>query len=71
MSKLLWNSTISMKGARFGSADIKNMYLDTPLDRYEDMKMLLSLFPQDIIEHYELLNKAINDYVCMEIHNGM
>jgi hypothetical protein len=31
-SKLLWNSTISNKGARFASADIKNMYLKTPLD---------------------------------------
>jgi hypothetical protein len=31
-SKLLWNSMISTKDARFASADIKNMYLDTPLD---------------------------------------
>ncbi len=50
-SKILWYSTISTKGARFASADIKNMYLETPLDRYEYMKMPLSLFPQDIIEH--------------------
>jgi hypothetical protein len=34
-SKILWNSTISTKGARFAGADIKNMYLKTPLDRYE------------------------------------
>jgi hypothetical protein len=33
--KLLWNSTISTKGARFAGADIKNMYLETPLDRFE------------------------------------
>jgi hypothetical protein len=36
-SKLLWNSTISTKGACFSGADIKNMYLDTPLDWYEYM----------------------------------
>jgi hypothetical protein len=47
--KLLWNSTISTKGARFAGADIKNMYLKTPLDRYKYMKMPLSLFLQDII----------------------
>jgi hypothetical protein len=34
-SKLLWNSTISMPGARFAGADIKNMYLETPLNRFE------------------------------------
>ena len=38
-SKILWNSVISTDGARFASADIKNMYLETPLDRFEYMKM--------------------------------
>jgi hypothetical protein len=70
-SKLLWNSTISTMGAPFACADIKNMYLDTPLDWYEHMKMPLSLFPQDIIEHCGLLNKAIKGYFYMEIHKGM
>jgi hypothetical protein len=70
-SKLLWNSTISMKGACFAGTDIKNMYLDTPLDWYEYMKMPLSLVLQDIIKHYGLLNKAINGDVYMEIHKGM
>ena len=34
-SKLLWNSTISTKGARYMCADAKKFYLATPLDRYE------------------------------------
>ena len=58
-SKILWNSTISTKGACFAGADIKNMYLAMPLDQYEYMKMPLCLFPQDIIEHYGLRNKAL------------
>jgi hypothetical protein len=33
-SKILWNSVISTKDARFAGADIKNMYLETPLDRF-------------------------------------
>ncbi len=57
-SKLPWNSTISTKGAHFAGANIKNMYLDTPLDWYEYMKMPLSLFLQGIIKHYGLLNKV-------------
>jgi hypothetical protein len=31
-SKTLWNSVISTKDACFAGADIKNMYLETPLD---------------------------------------
>jgi hypothetical protein len=57
-SKLLWKSTISTKGACFSGADIKNMYLDMPLYRYEYMKVPLSLFPQDIIEHYGILARC-------------
>jgi hypothetical protein len=70
-SKILWNSTISTEGARFAGADIANMYLETPLDRYEYMRMPISLMPQDIIEHYGLREKALNDYAYMEIRKGM
>ena len=31
-SKILWNSVIGTKDAHFAGADIKNMYLETPLD---------------------------------------
>jgi hypothetical protein len=70
-SKLLWNSSISTKGARFAGANIKNMFLETPLNRFEYMKMPQSLFPQDIINHYGLNNKVLNGYVYMEICKGM
>ena len=70
-SKILWNSVISTDDARFAGADIKNMYLATPLDRYEYMKMPIALFPQDIIEHYGLNDKVLNGYVYMEIRKGM
>jgi hypothetical protein len=33
--------------------------------------MPLSLFPQDIIDHYGLNDKALNGYVYMEICKGM
>jgi hypothetical protein len=62
-SKILWNSVISTPDTRFAGADIKNMYLETPLDRFEYMKMPIALLPMDIIEHYNLLEKAINGYV--------
>jgi hypothetical protein len=70
-SKILWNSSISTKSSRFAGANIKNMYLETPLNRSEYMKMPLSLFPQDIINHYALNDKALNGYIYMEICKGM
>jgi hypothetical protein len=70
-SKIMWNSIISMANAKFGSADIKNMYLETPLDWYEYMKMPLWLIPDNIIEQYGLCGKAVDVYVYMEIRKGM
>ena len=37
MAKLLFNSTISTPGAKFFGIDIKNFYLNKPLDRFEYM----------------------------------
>ena len=66
-SKIMWNSVISTPGARFAGADIKNMYLETPLDWYEYMRMPLDLFPDNIVNHYDLKRKAKNGFVYMEI----
>ncbi len=66
-SKLLWNSTISTPGACFAGVDIKNMYLKTPFDHFKYMRMSFSLFPTNIIDHYQLNNKVLKDYVYMEI----
>ena len=62
---------VSTPGAKFGGADIKNMYLKMPLDWYEYMRMPLSLFPDIIITHYNLLVKVLNSFIYMEIHRGM
>jgi hypothetical protein len=70
-SKILWNSVISTKDAHFAGVDIKNLYLKTPLDWYEYMKMPIALFPTDIIEHYRLNEKVFGGNVYMEIQKGM
>jgi hypothetical protein len=43
--------------------DIKNYYLSTPLPRFEYMKMLLSRFPQEIIQKYNLNALAVDGWV--------
>jgi len=70
-SKILWNSVISTKDAHFAGVNIKNMYLETPLDRYENIKMPIALFPADIIEYYKLMDKVLDGSVYMEIRKGM
>jgi hypothetical protein len=70
-SKIMWNSIISMPHTKFSGANIKNMYLKTPLDQYEDIKMPLRLIPNDIIKYYGLSKKAIDGYVYMEISKVM
>ena len=67
MTKFLWNSVISTDWARYMTADIKNFYLETPLDRPEYMKMPLSLIPEEFQEAYGLKEKAKNGFVYMEI----
>jgi hypothetical protein len=57
-SKILWNSVISTKDACFAGADIINMYLETPLDSYEYMKMPIALLPTPL-DQYEYMKMPI------------
>ena len=70
-TKLMWNSVISTEGAKYMTADIKSFYLETPLDRFEYMKMDLNLFPQEFRDEYNLDAIAKNGHVFMEIRKGM
>ena len=49
-SKLLWNSVISTNHARFVALDAGNFYLETPLERYEYMRLPLKQFQQHTID---------------------
>ena len=70
--KLLFNSIISTPNAKFMSIDIKDFYLCTPMKRYEYFRMKLELFPEDIIQEYDLRNKvdATGNVHC-EVRRGM
>jgi hypothetical protein len=43
----------------------------TPLLQYEYMIMLLSRFPEEILDKYNLKAKAVNRWVYIEIRKGM
>jgi hypothetical protein len=69
--KILINSTLSTEDTAMMMMDIKNYYLDTPLTRFEYMKMLLSRFPEEIVQKYNLNALAFNGWVYIEIRKGM
>ena len=50
VAKLLFNSVISTKGARFMTADLSNFYLNTPLKRPKYIRLKLSDIPNKIIK---------------------
>jgi hypothetical protein len=46
---------------------IKKYYLGTPLPRFEYMKMLLSHFPEEIVQKYNVNALAVDGWVYIEI----
>ena len=70
-TKIVWNSVISTEGARYACLDVGNFYLETPLERYEYMKMPLSLFPSWTSTQYNLDRKALNGFVYWEIRKAI
>ena len=65
--KLLFNSIISTKGASFMTLDIKNFYLNTPMERFEYMRLKVIDIPEDVVEEYNLNEKATTDgYVTLK-----
>jgi hypothetical protein len=69
--KIIINSTLSTKDASMMMVDIKNYYLGTLLPRFENMKMLISRFPEEIIQKCNLNALAVDGWVHIEIRKGM
>ena len=72
MVKLLLNIVVSTLKAQYMMMDIKNIYLDTPLKRYEYLQLKLDDMPDDIKRHYKLRGKATQDgWKYVEVRKGM
>ncbi|KAL7474383.1 hypothetical protein ACHAW6_000358 [Cyclotella cf. meneghiniana] len=70
--KLFLNSVISTPGVKFATADISNLYLITPLKRPEYAKVKMSDIPKEVIEHYNLHEKATSDgFIYLKVGKGM
>jgi hypothetical protein len=69
--KILINSTLSTEDAATMMMDITKYYLGTPLPRFQYMKMLLSGFPEEIVQKYNLNALAVDRWVYIEIQERM
>ncbi len=68
--KLLLNSVLSRKGARFSTMDIKNFYLDTPMPDPEYICIKLSDIPEEFIKEYNLPGWDRDGWIYFEIRQG-
>jgi hypothetical protein len=69
--KIPINSTLSTEDAAIMMMDIKNYNIGTPLPWCEYMNMLLSHFPEEIVQKYNLNALAVDGWVYNEIRKDM
>ena len=58
VAKLLFNSVISKRGAKFMTKDISNFYLMTPLKLPEYIRISIKDIPEEIITVYKFRDKS-------------
>ncbi len=68
--KLLLNSVLSQKGARFSSIDLKNFYLDTAMPKPEYICIKILDIPQEFINEYKLTGLDRDRWIYFEIRQG-
>ena len=56
--KMLLNSVMSTRGAKFMTIDTKGFYLNTIMERPEYLRMKIANFPDDVIKHYKIKDKV-------------
>jgi hypothetical protein len=68
--KLLLNSVLLQKGARFSSIDCKNFYLGTPMPKPEYVRIKILDIPQEFINKYKLTGLDRDGWIYFRIQQG-
>jgi hypothetical protein len=70
--KLHLNSVISTKNTCYCTIDLKDFYLNTPMDQPKCMRMKISDLPSNVVKAYNLIDLATNDSIIyVKIQKGM
>ena len=70
-AKCLFNSVVSTPQAKFMTMDIKDFYLNTPMELYEYLRIPVKYIPETIMKQYKLHEKVHKGYVYVEVRKGM
>ncbi len=66
--KIHLNSVISLPGAKYACFDVKNFYLNTPMDQPEQVHIKIKDVPDEIIEEYNSCEIVDDDcYLYVEV----
>ena len=65
--KIVINSVLSLRGAKFACFDVANFYLETPLDHPKYIKIILADIPQEFINDYNLTQYEHNGWIHFEV----
>ena len=65
------NSVLSIDGAKYMCIDINNFYLGTLLNRFKYMRIPMSMFPENVIQQYQLQGKEKNGLVYIDIRKAI
>ena len=68
---MYFNSVVSDVKASHVTVNVKNFYLNTPMNRYEYMRISGQQILDDIIQLYKLKSLVVNGFVMVEIRKGM
>lgn len=69
--KIHLSSVLSTDRARYMTGDLKDFYLNSPLDGYEYVCIPISVIPESIVIDYELAGLVHKGAVYAEIRKGM
>ena len=69
--KVMLNSIVSTPNTKFMSSDIKDFYLNTPMDKYKYMWILVTIIPDTIMQQYDLIALIHNKHIYIKICKGM
>ncbi|GFH50519.1 hypothetical protein CTEN210_06995 [Chaetoceros tenuissimus] len=70
-AKVLFNSVLSTPLAKFMNIDIKDFYLETPMNDPEYMWLPRWVVPQEFIDEHDLEGKFQGDRILVRINKGM
>ena len=71
-AKILINSVLSTKNAKFMSIDISNFYIQTDLEQFQYIQFRIDMIPKEVVDEYDLTTiVAENGYCYVEIRKAM